>query len=62
MSISEMENRVYNSWNSYDQYEVAVPLRKAADCLTAVNAELYGPRARWNGFRSPALVRFIRGR
>jgi hypothetical protein len=41
--------------------QVAVPLSKAGDCLAAVQKELYGPAARWRGFRSPALVRFIRG-
>jgi hypothetical protein len=38
-----------------------VPLSKAGDCLAAVHRELYGPAARWRGFRSPALVRFLRG-
>ncbi|WIA21698.1 hypothetical protein OEZ85_000865 [Tetradesmus obliquus] len=60
VSISEMENKLYAAWNSYDQYEVAVPLSKAGDCLGAVTKELYGPAQRWRGFRSPALVRFIR--
>eukprot|EP00879_Flechtneria_rotunda_P007977 GHRR01008358.1.p1 GENE.GHRR01008358.1~~GHRR01008358.1.p1 ORF type:complete len:642 (+),score=132.76 GHRR01008358.1:338-2263(+) len=61
LSISELENRLHAAWNSYDQYEVAVPLSKAGDCLAAVQTELYGSSARWKGFRAPALVRFIRG-
>lgn len=43
------------------QYEVALPLSIAGDCLAALTAELYGPRARWRGFRSPALLRFVGG-
>lgn len=41
--------------------QAAVPLSKAGECMAAVAAELYGPRARSNGFRTPALVRLIRG-
>eukprot|EP00878_Enallax_costatus_P036715 GHUV01041260.1.p1 GENE.GHUV01041260.1~~GHUV01041260.1.p1 ORF type:complete len:308 (+),score=29.38 GHUV01041260.1:973-1896(+) len=43
VSISELENRMSSAWNSYDQYEVAIPLSKVPDCMKAVNEELYGP-------------------
>ncbi len=38
LSLSETENRQYNSYNAYDQYEVAVPLDKVgfAKCCRLV--------------------------
>jgi hypothetical protein len=39
----------------------AIPLSKAGQCVAAIAAELYGPGAHWKGFRTPALVRLIRG-
>lgn len=62
VSVSELENRMSSSWNSYDQYEVAIPLTKIGDCMKALNQELYGPTQRWKGFRVPTLLRFIKGK
>ncbi|KAI8470601.1 MAG: POT family-domain-containing protein [Monoraphidium minutum] len=61
LSLSEMENRLYSPYNSYDQYELAVPLSRAADCMEAVAAEVYGPHQLFQGFRTPALFRFVAG-
>jgi hypothetical protein len=61
VSISEFENRVHAAFNAYDQYEVAVPLDKAGDCMAAVAKEVYGPQRLWAGFRAPPLIRFISG-
>ncbi|KAL6752479.1 hypothetical protein V8C86DRAFT_2752850 [Haematococcus lacustris] len=52
----------------FDQYEVAFPLRQAADCLAGLLAVLYGndtdslrneTRARDKGFRTPPLIRVV---
>ena len=46
----------------YDQYEVAIPLTSAGDCMTLVAARLYdGPEgdAAWRAMRAPALIRFV---
>ena len=39
----------------------AVPLSRAADCMEALEREVYGPRALFQGFRVPALSRFVAG-
>jgi len=44
----------------YEQLEVAVPLRKAGDCMRAFKEALYDDRRLNLGFRSQALLRFIR--
>ena len=33
----------------------------AHDCFSAVAAALYGPQQRWRGFRTPPLIRFVKG-
>lgn len=43
----------------YDQYEVAIPISRAGSCLREVSETIYGPDALWEGFRTPALIRFI---
>jgi hypothetical protein len=62
LSISELENKVHAAFNAYDQYEVAVPLRQAGQCMEALAQEMYGPGAHWRGFRSPLLLRFSKGK
>jgi len=43
----------------YEQLEVAVPLRKAGECMRAFNEALYDDRQLNLGFRSQALLRFV---
>jgi|AntAceMinimDraft_1070359.scaffolds.fasta_scaffold08388_4 hypothetical protein len=52
----------------YDQYEVAIPLVNASDCMTLVMAQLYDkPQDKddntdfpsWQAMRAPALIRFV---
>jgi hypothetical protein len=33
----------------------------AGDCLLEVGSEVYGPSSLWEGFRTPALIRFVTG-
>jgi hypothetical protein len=72
ISCSELESSLHSAVNAYDQYEVAVPLERAGDCLAKLNAALYGnasdgsdgderQQARWRGFRAPMLIRFVAG-
>jgi hypothetical protein len=49
------------TFTPYDQYEVSVPLEVAGTCLETVTAAVYGADKLWQGFRTPALVRFISG-
>jgi len=61
ISMSEFGTRMSSTFAPYDQYEVAVPLEFAGDCLMEVGNEVYGPGNLWEGFRSPALIRFVSG-
>ena len=44
----------------YDQYEVGVPLERAADCMREIGDAMYGPEELWKGFRTPNFFRFIK--
>eukprot|EP01023_Acetabularia_acetabulum_P065410 TRINITY_DN8655_c0_g1_i3.p1 TRINITY_DN8655_c0_g1~~TRINITY_DN8655_c0_g1_i3.p1 ORF type:complete len:582 (+),score=94.72 TRINITY_DN8655_c0_g1_i3:131-1876(+) len=59
LSMSEGGNTYHAEWNDYEQYEVSIPLESSAECLEGLVKELYGPRRLYEGFRSPALVRFV---
>ena len=61
LSFSDFGARTTASFTPYNQLEVAIPLEIAGDCLMEVGAEMYGPAALWEGFRTPALIRFISG-
>jgi hypothetical protein len=61
LSLSSFENVMHAGYNAYDQYELAIPLAKAGDCMSALSAAMYGSGQLWRGFRSPALIRFISG-
>ena len=61
MTMTESGTRMSSTFAPYNQYEVAIPLEVAGDCLMEVGAEIYGPRPLWDGFRTPALLRFITG-
>jgi len=49
------------TFTPYDQYEVAIPLEVAGDCLELLNKTVYGPDNLWQGFRTPGLLRFVAG-
>ena len=57
--MAESATTLTSTFAGYDQYEVVVPVEKAGSCLQEVGAEVYGPGKLWDGFRTPALVRFI---
>lgn len=61
LSFSSFENVMHAGYNAYDQYEVAIPVAKVGDCMSALTAAMYGSGQLWRGFRSPALIRFISG-
>ena len=59
LSMAESATTLTSTFAPYDQYEVVIPMEKAGSCLQEVGAEVYGPGKLWDGFRTPALVRFI---
>eukprot|EP00884_Botryococcus_braunii_P005954 jgi/Botrbrau1/1535/Bobra.0107s0023.1 len=59
LAQSSIGSRIFADWNAYDQYEAAVPLENAADCLDKVGKKLYGDDHLAYGFRAPSLVRFV---
>ena len=61
ISMTESGNTQSSTMQPYDQFEVAVPLEKAGDCMIRLSEQIYGPKNLWEGFRTPALVRFISG-
>ena len=61
LSFSEFGTRTTSAMAPYDQLEVAVPIEMAGDCLIEIGSEMYGPDALWEGFRTPALIRFVTG-
>lgn len=61
ISMSEFGNQASSTFAPYDQYETAVPIEKAGDCLMELGTAIYGPENLWEGFRTPALVRFVSG-
>lgn len=61
VSCNEIESSLHSAVNAYDQFESAVPLERAGDCLAVMNDALYGDPQAWRGFRAPMLVRFVAG-
>lgn len=61
ISMTESGNVRSSTMQPYDQFEVAIPLEKAGDCMIGAKEVLYGPENNWEGFRTPALVRFVSG-
>ena len=61
ISMSESGNKRSSTMQPYDQFEVAIPIDKAGDCLKGVVEEIYGPKNLFTGFRTPGLIRFIPG-
>lgn len=57
--MSETGTATHSVATAYDQYEVAIPLERAGDCLLRFSEEVYGSRALWRGFRTPPLIRFV---
>ena len=61
ISMTEFGNQITSTFTPYDQYETAVSMEKAGDCLMELGAAIYGSENLWEGFRTPALVRFVSG-
>jgi hypothetical protein len=61
LSVTEATTTQSAGFAPYDQFEVSIPFEIAGDCLMEVGAEVYSRAALWDGFRSPALVRFVTG-
>jgi hypothetical protein len=59
LSMAESATTLTSTFAPYDQYEVVIPMEKAGSCLQEMGAEVYGPGKLWDGFRTPALVRFV---
>ena len=58
--MSELASENSGSLDPYNQYEVAVPMERAGDCLLQVNDLVYGKNLSF-GFRPPVLIRFVSG-
>lgn len=61
LSMTEFGTRYTSTLAPYNQLEVAIPLEIAGDCLKGLNPQMYGPDNLWEGFRTPALIRFVTG-
>ena len=59
LSMTERQYELHQRYG-YEQLEVAVPLTKAGDCMRAFKEALYDDRQLNLGFRSQALLRFIK--
>ena len=62
VTMSEQVNQNQAGSDPYDQYEAAVPLEIAGDCLLGLNDLVYGAGANSTvreGFRTPPLIRFV---
>lgn len=59
LSMTDFGTKNIAGFAPYNQLEVAVPLQKAGDCLLMINSEMYGSKRLWEGFRTPALIRFV---
>jgi FAD/FMN-containing dehydrogenase len=63
VTMSEAFNEAQANNDPYDQFEVAVPFEQAGDCLLGLNDIVYGDnnggRNISEGFRTPALIRFV---
>lgn len=59
LTMSEPLKAWHTFFNVYEQYEFAVPMSRAGDCLESLNKILYTEGDARKGFRAPALVRFI---
>jgi len=61
LSFTDSGTRITSEFAPYNQLEVAVPMGIAGDCLMEIGADVYGPDSLWEGFRTPALIRFVTG-
>jgi len=59
ISMTETQYEMHERFG-YEQLEVGIPLTKAGDCMRAFNDALYDSRQLNTGFRSQALIRFIK--
>ena len=59
ISMTETQYEMHERFG-YEQLEVGIPLTKAGDCMRAFKDALYDSRELSMGFRSQALIRFIK--
>jgi hypothetical protein len=58
VTMSERMNEQQAINDPYDQFEAAIPMDIAGDCLLGLNDLVYGKNLS-TGFRTPALIRFV---
>lgn len=61
LASTAADSQVLDVTAPFDQYEVAVPLERSADCLKIIGDAVYGPEELWKGFRTANNIRFISG-
>lgn len=61
LASTEVDTRITDVGAPFDQYEAAVPIERAADCLRELGDAVYGPEELWRGFRTANNIRFISG-
>jgi hypothetical protein len=62
LAVTESQSFMIATGAPWKQFEVAVPLEIAAECLEMAVAEVYDPaKELWRGFRTPINVRFVAG-
>lgn len=59
LSMTERQYDMHQVYG-YEQCEVAIPLSKAGTCMRAFKDALYGDQQLNSGFRSQALIRFLK--
>eukprot|EP00889_Picochlorum_renovo_P008862 jgi/Picre1/35892/NNA_003350.t1 len=62
LTMNERSSETQATSQPYDQYEVAIPLEYAGDCLQGLNQLIYASNdseSIRDGFRPPALIRFV---
>lgn len=61
LAVTEGDAKLTDLTAPMDQYEVAIPIERAADCLKELGDAIYGPEELWTAFRSASNIRFING-
>lgn len=59
LTMTEVQYQMHERFG-YEQLEVGIPLRNAGQCMKAFSDALYGEESLFGGFRSQALLRFIK--
>jgi len=61
LSMVDRSMALHAGFAPYIQFEVAIPLKIAGECMKRVNDLIYGPEKLYEGFRTPALLRYTPG-